>query len=259
MKDFHQVSGNFDPHKLPFMSSIYPTIVIICLYFLSLRLGQGLMKHRRPFQLKAFLVVYNILQVLACLYFLINVFRTGFKWNYLWTCHMTGYENLNHVKLLYFTYILKGTELIETILFILRKKFGQMSFLHIYHHVSTFVFAYIGVTRVGNGMLLTPYTLNMIVHAVMYSYYLASIFISDFDKIISVKKSITIMQMVQFILILFNTVRAYQTECGIETIFVIIFIPNVLIIFYEFFKFYTKTYSKSGKKKAKQVNKKKSY
>lgn len=45
-------------------------------------------------------------------------------------------------------------------------------------------------------MLLTPYTLNMGVHLVMYSYYFSSIFITDFDKIISVKKSITIMQMV---------------------------------------------------------------
>lgn len=45
-------------------------------------------------------------------------------------------------------------------------------------------------------MLLTSYTLNMIVHSIMYSYYFASIYIKDFDKIISVKKSITIMQMV---------------------------------------------------------------
>lgn len=45
-------------------------------------------------------------------------------------------------------------------------------------------------------MLLTAYTLNMIVHSIMYSYYFASLFIKDFDKIISIKKSITIMQMV---------------------------------------------------------------
>lgn len=47
-----------------------------------------------------------------------------------------------------------------------------------------------------DGMLMTPYTLNMMVHAVMYSYYFASIFIKDLDKVADVKKSITIMQMV---------------------------------------------------------------
>lgn len=45
-------------------------------------------------------------------------------------------------------------------------------------------------------MMLTPYTLNMFVHAIMYSYYLASIYVKDFDKIIAVKKAITTIQMV---------------------------------------------------------------
>lgn len=47
-----------------------------------------------------------------------------------------------------------------------------------------------------DGMLMTPYTLNMMVHAVMYSYYFASIYIKDLDKFSNLKKSITIMQMV---------------------------------------------------------------
>lgn len=110
----------------------------------------SLMKNRRPFELKTFLAVYNILQVFACLYFLVNVFRTGYQVNFLWKCYMTGFDNLSHVKLLYFCYLVKGIELIETICFVLRKKFKQMSFLHVYHHVSTFIFAYFGVTRVGS-------------------------------------------------------------------------------------------------------------
>lgn len=108
------------------------------------------MKNRPAFQLRTFLAIYNIFQVLACLYFLVNVFRTGYRWNFLWTCHMPGFNNLSHVKLLYFSYLMKGVELIETICFVLRKKFKQMSFLHIYHHVSTFIFTYFGVTIVGS-------------------------------------------------------------------------------------------------------------
>lgn len=168
--------------------------------------------------MKTFLSVYNILQVLACVHYLVNVFRTGYEWDFIWKCHMTGFENRSHVKLLYLAYFLKGIELIETVCFVLRKKFNQMSFLHVYHHVSTFIFAYFGVTRVGSeynefvsrqsilsqfsdGMLMTPYTLNMFVHSIMYSYYLASIYIKDFDKIISIKKSITTIQMVSLVLL----------------------------------------------------------
>ena len=47
-----------------------------------------------------------------------------------------------------------------------------------------------------DGMFLFTYTLNMIVHTVMYSYYFVSLFTKSIDKIIAVKKSITIMQMV---------------------------------------------------------------
>lgn len=143
-------------------------------------------------------------------------------------------------------------------------------------------------------MLLTPYMLNMIVHSIMYSYYFSSIFIKDLDKIMNIKKSITIMQMVslayvfcgrinklvctvnctlhhyakrlkqfsflfyfqvQFTLILFNCVRALITDCGIETIFFYIFVPNILIIFYEFYEFYKRAYLKRGKGKASPVQK----
>lgn len=52
------------------------------------------------------------------------------------------------------------------------------------------------------GMLLTSYMLNMTVHSIMYSYYFASIYIKDFDKIIGIKKSITIMQMVSGVVFL---------------------------------------------------------
>lgn len=122
-------------------------------------------------------------------------------------------------------------------------------------------------------MLVTLYTLNMIVHSVMYSYYLASIYVRDLDKIVSVKKSITIMQMVsglavhqqvhfdtqvfscfqvQFALLMVNATRAYWTNCGIHPVFYGLFMPNVAIIFWQFYSFYRKAYGgKGGKAKAK--------
>jgi len=245
MKDFHlQNDEQFDPHKLPLLSSIWPSVVIASFYLLLLRLGPGLMKNRRPFELKTFLSVYNIFQVFACLYFLINVYRTGYQVDLLWKCQMPSFDNLSHVKMLYLFYLLKLVELIETFCFILRKKFNQMSFLHVYHHVSTYLFSYFGVTRVGTGMMMTPFMLNMIVHTIMYSYYFASIYIKDFEKIMGIKRSITIMQMVQFTLMLFNLSRAFLTGCGVDSIIFVLFIPNILIIFYEFYEFYKAAYLK---------------
>lgn len=39
MKDFHQHGEIFDPHKLPLMSSVWPSVTIACVYLLILRLG----------------------------------------------------------------------------------------------------------------------------------------------------------------------------------------------------------------------------
>lgn len=39
IKDFYQPAANFNPHKLPLMSSVWPTAVIACCYLLILRIG----------------------------------------------------------------------------------------------------------------------------------------------------------------------------------------------------------------------------
>lgn len=39
----------------------------------------------------------------------------------------------------YYTWLLKGVEMIETVIFVLRKKDNQVSVLHVYHHIATYV------------------------------------------------------------------------------------------------------------------------
>lgn len=117
--------------------------------FRSLVFYFSMMKNREAFQLKSFLAFYNITQVILCVYFLINAFNTGFKIDYLWKCYLPVFKNLPHVKLLYLAYLMKALEFTETVCFILKRNFRQVSFLHVYHHVSSFIFTYIGFTLVG--------------------------------------------------------------------------------------------------------------
>lgn len=39
MKDFYQSTESFDPHKLPLMSSVWPTFSIACIYLVILRMS----------------------------------------------------------------------------------------------------------------------------------------------------------------------------------------------------------------------------
>lgn len=52
---------------------------------------------------------------------------------------------------LWWYYISKGVEFLDTAFFILRKKFNQVSFLHVYHHCTMFILWWIGIKWVPGG------------------------------------------------------------------------------------------------------------
>lgn len=118
----------------------------------------------------------------------------------------------------YSYYILKLVDYLDTVFFILRKKWAQVSFLHVYHHVMTSVVAYIfllyapGLTNVTQfnlefclnlfsfllaGQATLFVYLNCFVHAVMYTYYLLSVYKPmGITPSVTMKKSITCLQTV---------------------------------------------------------------
>lgn len=115
--------------------------------------------------------------------------------------------------------ILKMTELIETFFFVLRKKFSQVSPLHVYHHVSTFIIAWICAKYVaGNislvlirsrhftimsflgGMFTFTVIINSFIHIIMYGYYfLASLGVWQ-KGLQKFKPVLTTAQMVSYLI-----------------------------------------------------------
>ena len=57
-------------------------------------------------------------------------------------------------KAIWWFYISKLLELLDTVIFILRKKYNQVSFLHVFHHASMFSLWWIGVKWVAGGMCM---------------------------------------------------------------------------------------------------------
>ena len=93
-------------------------------------------------------------------------------------------------------YISKLIELSDTILFILRKRFHRLTFLHIYHHLTMFLLWWIGVNYCSDGYTAIAVLLNSFVHAVMYSYYFLSALGYKHKKWLWWKKYLTLIQMV---------------------------------------------------------------
>lgn len=52
---------------------------------------------------------------------------------------------------LWWYFVSKGVEYLDTVFFILRKKNNQVSFLHVYHHCTMFTLWWIGIKWVAGG------------------------------------------------------------------------------------------------------------
>lgn len=61
------------------------------------------------------------------------------------------FSSLQIAAALWWYYVSKGIEYLDTVFFILRKKFNQISFLHVYHHFTMFTLWWIGIKWVAGG------------------------------------------------------------------------------------------------------------
>lgn len=96
----------------------------------------------------------------------------------------------------YLYFILKVSDLLDTVFFVLRKKHNQISFLHLYHHSMMCISSYYCVKNMVIGHLALMPIINMFVHAIMYSYYLMTCLRPQLRESAWWKKHITQIQLV---------------------------------------------------------------
>ncbi|XP_039437217.1 elongation of very long chain fatty acids protein AAEL008004-like [Culex pipiens pallens] len=208
------------------------------------------MENRKPYQMKTFIGVYNLFQVIYCIFVVRLCFQAGFRFDHFYRCVETDFSDdpkaVKMSEVTWYILFIKFTELLETILFVLRKKQNQVSFLHVYHHISTFFIAYIFCKYVGGSMLVFSIVANSIVHIIMYSYYFISAYDVAIFKLVAakVKKYITTVQLIQFALLTTNNLFGLQPGCNTCKPFLAMYIPNVFILIYLFSQFYKKSYDK---------------
>uniref|UniRef100_A0A8C9F3J2 Elongation of very long chain fatty acids protein n=1 Tax=Pavo cristatus TaxID=9049 RepID=A0A8C9F3J2_PAVCR len=139
----------------PLMQSPFPTLTISTIYLLTVWLGPKWMKTREPFQLRFLLVVYNFGMVLLNFFIFKELFLSSRARGYSYVCQTVDYsDNVYEVRIaaaLWWYYVSKGIEYLDTVFFILRKKFNQISFLHVYHHFTMFTLWWIGIKWVAGG------------------------------------------------------------------------------------------------------------
>uniref|UniRef100_A0A6M2DUS2 Elongation of very long chain fatty acids protein n=1 Tax=Xenopsylla cheopis TaxID=163159 RepID=A0A6M2DUS2_XENCH len=232
----------------PLVSPLSLCTVLAVYFWTVFSWGPSYMSIRKPYSLKFALAVYNLGQVIACFGLIYGILHSGWLTTYSMGCQPVDTskspEAMRAASMMWWMYMLKIVELSETVFFVLRKKQNQVSSLHVYHHVSMVLLAWIGVKYFPGGMITFSVMLNCVVHILMYTYYFLALLGPDMQNKLSWwKRSLTIVQMIQFCIILIHSSQALKEDCKISKFLVFLFMPNVVIIFYMFYDFYQKAYT----------------
>ncbi|XP_039483226.1 elongation of very long chain fatty acids protein 7 [Drosophila santomea] len=231
------------------------TVLGLYLYFVT-KAGPHFMEWRKPYELKRLILVHNFIQVVSCIYVIKEVLLiTDNTIYFFWKCRDVGSSPelvRRYYNLAYFLFWLKISELIETVIFVLRKKQNQVSRLHLFHHFSTVTLVYILINLNENGSAAYFCVfLNSIVHVIMYSYYfVAAVADKNLVRALTpVKKCITVTQMTQFALIL-TQVASQLVLCGMPPLVLLYFTAVIGGMFYGFYDFYNSAYQISKRRKS---------
>ncbi|RUS88561.1 hypothetical protein EGW08_003661, partial [Elysia chlorotica] len=182
------------------MQTPWPSFLICSAYFIFVWFSPTLMRDRKPMELRQVLIVYNLAMVALSSYTFYEFLMSGWLAGYSLGCQPVDYSNspqaIRMARACWLFYISKFIELLDTVFFILRKKFNQVSFLHVFHHGVMPFSWWFGVKFVPGGFGTFHSLLNSFIHLMMYTYYGLSAMGPAFHKYLWWKKYMTKMQIV---------------------------------------------------------------
>lgn len=140
-------------------------------------------------------------------------------------------------------YISKFTEFFDTIFFVMRKRYDQVSTLHVIHHGLMPASVWWGVKFTAGGHSSFFGFLNTFVHILMYAYYMLAAMGPRVQRFLWWKKYLTLVQMVQFVLVMLHAFQLLvRNECNYPVYFAYFIGAHALLFYFLFAKFYKQTY-----------------
>ncbi|KAK8777500.1 hypothetical protein V5799_029155 [Amblyomma americanum] len=237
----------------PLTGNPIPLTAICILYVYVVKVwGPKWMGDRKPFELRALMAAYNLTLVLLNGFFVWTFVRHGYI--------AKGYRiigqgrdfstdplTMHIVHLSWWYYVLRLVEFLDTVFFVLRKKYSQVSALHVFHHVVVAWNMWMNVTFGGQGQTIFVTVVNSSVHVIMYSYYFLSALGPTFQRYTWWKRYLTQLQLTQFCLVfLHSTSYLFFKERAIPG-FTYVMIVEAVVFLLWFLVFYSHAYHKGGR------------
>ncbi|XP_063724016.1 very long chain fatty acid elongase 4-like [Symsagittifera roscoffensis] len=215
--NYHHARGDPRSKDWPLVENYAPTFVMTVLYLSAVKFLPIYMRNRKPLKLNRLMVVYNLALVALNFHIFKELMVCSWSLGYSYTCQPINYSfdphELRISKAIWWYYISKGIEYMDTIIFILRKKNDQVSFLHVYHHATMFSLWWIGVKWVAGGQAFFGSMINSWIHVLMYLYYGLSAIGPHMQKYLKWKKYLTQLQLTQFCLGIGNAAAGIYVNC----------------------------------------------
>ncbi|XP_014092354.1 very long chain fatty acid elongase 7 [Bactrocera oleae] len=241
----------------PLMNSPFPTIAISLSYAYFVKvLGPKLMENRKPFELRKVLIVYNLAQVLFSAWLFYESCIGGWLNGYNIRCEPVDYSNspraLRVARGCWWYYISKFTEFFDTFFFVMRKRYDQVSTLHVIHHGIMPCSVWWGVKFTPGGHSSFFGFLNTFVHIIMYTYYMLAAMGPKVQKYLWWKKYLTVLQMIQFVLVMVHSFQLFfRNDCNYPIGFAYFIGAHAAMFYFLFSDFYKQAYLKREQKKGK--------
>ncbi|EDW61476.2 very long chain fatty acid elongase F isoform X2 [Drosophila virilis] len=236
---------------IPLLNSPWPITLIVLAYLLFVfKYGKIFMEHRKPYNLRNVMLTYNIFQVIYnAAIFIMCAYYLFIDPTYDLCCIDTlplDHPRKNIERWLTYAYFLnKVLDLMDTVFFVLRKSYKQITMLHVYHHMMMVYTFYWTVRFYGvGGQYNTMALCNSFVHTVMYFYYFISAMGPGLKSSLWWKKYITRIQIVQFIIFFMQAalVLLFNPSCQFPIFmqYQQLFQATVMIVMFS--QFYYNTY-----------------
>ncbi|KAK8730166.1 hypothetical protein OTU49_008121 [Cherax quadricarinatus] len=220
--------------------------------------GPLYMKSRKPFSgLRNVMMAYNAFQVIYSAWLFYEAGMGGWFGSYSFICQTCDYSNnpqaIRMMHCAYWYHFSKYVDFIDTIFFVLHKKYQHISLLHMSHHGLMPISTWYGVRYHPGGHNTFFGFLNCFVHTVMYLYYLLAAMGPSLRPFLWWKKYLTTLQMVQFTLVFLHSLQLAFVDCDVPPV-LMNWVGFVSVMFFILFSdFYIKAYQKRGKHKVSSV------
>lgn len=249
--------GTFRHNEDWWLCDFRSAITIALAYVGFVVVGSAIMKSgvpaMDPYPIK---FMYNVSQIFLCAYMTIEAGFTAYRNGYTaLPCNDFNVKDPPVANLLWLFYISKVWDFWDTIFIVLGKKWRQLSFLHVYHHFTTFLLYWLNANVLYDGDIYLTILLNGFIHTVMYTYYFICMHTKDpkTGKSLPIwwKSSLTSFQLIQFTLMMSQATYVVWYGCEKVSLRITkVYFVYVLSLFFFFAQFFVNSYIKPKKKKS---------